>query len=57
VLLSGHHGEVDRWRREQALLITASLRPDLLEAATLSTSDRELLRHFGFAIDADRKLE
>jgi tRNA (guanine37-N1)-methyltransferase len=30
VLLSGHHAEIARWRREQALLRTARLRPDLL---------------------------
>lgn len=30
VLLSGHHGEIARWRREQALRRTAERRPDLL---------------------------
>lgn len=30
VLLSGHHAEIDRWRREQSLTITRRLRPDLL---------------------------
>ena len=30
VLLSGHHGEVERWRREQALERTRRVRPDLL---------------------------
>lgn len=33
VLLSGHHAEVARWRREQALALTARRRPDLLAAA------------------------
>lgn len=33
VLLSGHHGEVARWRRQQQLELTARRRPDLLEAA------------------------
>lgn len=33
VLLSGHHGEVDRWRIEQARKITAERRPDLLPEA------------------------
>lgn len=33
VLLSGHHAEVARWRREQALAITARRRPDLIAAA------------------------
>jgi tRNA (guanine37-N1)-methyltransferase len=31
VLLSGNHAEVDKWRKEQSLLITKALRPDLLE--------------------------
>jgi tRNA (guanine37-N1)-methyltransferase len=33
VLLSGHHGEVARWRREQSLALTARRRPDLIDAA------------------------
>lgn len=33
VLLSGHHGQIERWRRDQRLLLTAQHRPDLLEAA------------------------
>jgi tRNA (guanine37-N1)-methyltransferase len=31
VLLSGHHGEIEKWRREKALEITRYKRPDLLE--------------------------
>lgn len=31
VLLSGHHENIAKWRREQSLLITAKNRPDLLE--------------------------
>jgi tRNA (guanine37-N1)-methyltransferase len=43
VLLSGHHGRVAAWRREQALLRTLQRRPDLLEALDLSAADRKLL--------------
>ena len=43
VLLSGHHGEVDRWRRREALRRTAERRPDLLEAASLTDADRRTL--------------
>ena len=43
VLLSGHHGEVDRWRRREALRRTRERRPDLLESASLSAEDRRLL--------------
>lgn len=31
VLLSGHHANIEKWRREQALALTEKLRPDLLE--------------------------
>jgi tRNA (guanine37-N1)-methyltransferase len=43
VLLSGHHGEVDRWRRREALRRTFERRPDLLETAELSERDRAIL--------------
>jgi tRNA (guanine37-N1)-methyltransferase len=43
VLLSGDHGRVDRWRREQALLRTRQRRPDLLETASLSEQDLKFL--------------
>ncbi len=36
VLLSGHHAQIERWRRERRLALTASLRPELLEAARQS---------------------
>ena len=47
VLLSGHHGEVDRWRRREALRRTLERRPDLIEAADLSEADRRLLDEIG----------
>ena len=43
VLTSGHHAEVDRWRRQQALKRTWQRRPDLLKDAELSDEDREYL--------------
>ena len=43
VLLSGHHGHIEQGRREQSLLRTKRLRPDLLAAANLSEADRSLL--------------
>ncbi len=33
VLLSGHHGQIERWRRDQRLRLTAQYRPDLLDVA------------------------
>ena len=43
VLLSGDHGEVARWRRQQSLLRTSKRRPDLIEKAVLSKDDRKFL--------------
>jgi tRNA (guanine37-N1)-methyltransferase len=43
VLISGDHARIARWRREQSLLRTWKLRPDLLERAELSEADRVFL--------------
>lgn len=43
VLLSGNHAEIARWRRMQSLGRTWERRPDLLDEAALSKSDRQLL--------------
>ncbi len=43
VLLSGNHALVARWRREQALRRTLERRPDLLDEADLSETDRQYL--------------
>jgi tRNA (guanine37-N1)-methyltransferase len=43
ILLSGDHGKIARWRREQALLRTWQRRPDLLDKAVLSEKDRQFL--------------
>jgi tRNA (guanine37-N1)-methyltransferase len=43
ILLSGHHGEVAKWRRRQSLLRTARRRPDLLARATLTDAERAWL--------------
>jgi tRNA (guanine37-N1)-methyltransferase len=47
VLLSGHHGEVDRWRRHEALRRTLERRPDLLRSAALADADRAHLKELG----------
>ncbi len=49
VLLSGHHGEVDRWRRREALRRTLERRPDLLDGVQLSDEDRRMLVELGEA--------
>ena len=45
VLLSGDHAAVAKWKREQALMRTAQLRPDLLENAQLTADDLKFLRN------------
>lgn len=44
VLFSGHHADVARWRRREALRKTLLVRPDLLEKAELSEEDRKLIK-------------
>ena len=55
VLLSGHHGAIDAWRREQSLVLTALRRPDLLATAraegAVSAADEAVL-----ALHARRQL-
>jgi tRNA (guanine37-N1)-methyltransferase len=43
VLVSGHHGEVAKWRRRAALLKTLKMRPDLIEKAALTDEERRWL--------------
>ena len=43
VLLSGHHGEISRWRRQQQLRRTLERRPELLAKAPLSEADQAFL--------------
>ena len=51
VLLSGHHANIERWRRQQSLLRTRQLRPDLLAQAQLSLEDRHFLDETAGEID------
>lgn len=44
VLLSGHHANVERWRRDQSLLRTLRARPELLAGAEFDKKDRKFLR-------------
>ncbi|MCL6456843.1 MAG: tRNA (guanosine(37)-N1)-methyltransferase TrmD [Gorillibacterium sp.] len=43
VLISGHHANVEAWRREQSLKRTWQRRPDLLQSAVLSDKERKLI--------------
>ena len=44
ILLSGHHANIARWRRQMSLMRTRQLRPDMLENAELTAEDRAFLR-------------
>jgi len=53
VLLSGDHGAIARWRRDEALRRTAAYRPDLLAriaAGALDARDRQVLLEAGFPV-------
>lgn len=43
VLLSGHHANVDKWRRRQSLIRTRERRPDMFEKYELSKDDKKIL--------------
>ncbi|TPG21916.1 tRNA (guanosine(37)-N1)-methyltransferase TrmD [Variovorax guangxiensis] len=47
-LMSGHHAQIDRWRRDQRLALTAERRPELVDAARtagrLSRADESALK-------------
>lgn len=47
VLLSGHHANVEKWRREQSVRRTARWRPDLLKRATLTEKEKAMLKGEG----------
>jgi tRNA (guanine37-N1)-methyltransferase len=49
VLLSGHHAQINRWRRNQALLRTLERRPELLRGMPLSKLDRRFLLEQGWS--------
>ncbi|HCW26385.1 MAG TPA: tRNA (guanosine(37)-N1)-methyltransferase TrmD [Lachnoclostridium sp.] len=43
ILLSGHHANVEKWRREQSIIRTLKNRPELLEDAALSKKEQKFL--------------
>lgn len=44
VLMSGHHANIEKWRREQAIKVTLERRPDILKDAVLSKKETDFLR-------------
>jgi|SRR5690625_1700953 len=53
VLLSGHHKNIDQWRKQKALERTYKRRPDLLEQMNLTAKDKKLLKEIKNKINND----
>lgn len=51
VLYSGHHANVEKWRRENSLLNTAKKRPEMLKNAEISQKERKFLEDNGYNIE------
>jgi tRNA (guanine37-N1)-methyltransferase len=54
VLLSGHHANIAKWRREQSLLRTYERRPDLFEKVELSKKDKKFLIEQGIDLSKEK---
>lgn len=55
VLLSGHHANIQKWRRKQSLLRTMQYRSDLLEKAELTREDKKMLEEIRAELAAQKK--
>jgi tRNA (guanine37-N1)-methyltransferase len=53
VLVSGHHANIQAWRRAQSLRRTFEQRPELLESASLSPAERDLVARWTEGVDPD----
>lgn len=57
VLLTGHHENVRKWRREQSLLRTLQKRPELLSSADLTKEDKNYLKELAWKESSPQKLD
>ena len=57
VLLTGHHKNIEDWRRRQSLERTLRRRPDMLERAELTAADRRILEELRLAAEAAEGVE
>lgn len=55
VLLSGHHANIEAWRREQSVMRTAKRRPDLLKKADLTNKEWSQVRQWKKRVESRRK--
>ena len=49
ILLSGHHGNIAKWRHQQSLERTYRLRPEMLDSAPLTDADRAYIESLRLA--------
>ena len=54
ILISGHHENIRRWRREKSLELTLERRPDLLKKAELTKEDRQFLRQLSERAESEK---
>lgn len=54
VLFSGHHANIEKWRREQSVIETAKKRPDMIRTARLSEKERKLADGILFGDNAQK---
>lgn len=57
VLFSGHHANIEKWRREQSIIETAKKRPDMIKTADLSEKERKLADGILFGDNAQKDEE
>ncbi|MFC4775418.1 tRNA (guanosine(37)-N1)-methyltransferase TrmD [Paenibacillus sp. GCM10023252] len=57
ILLSGHHSNIEAWRREQSLLRTLARRPDLLDKAELTDKERRWIAERKRELELELELE
>ena len=48
ILLSGHHAEIEKWRRRESLRRTLERRPGMLGGVQLTSEDLEYLQSLGY---------
>lgn len=46
ILISGHHANIEKWKREQSLINTINKRPDMLKKAELTNKDKEFIKKY-----------
>lgn len=55
VLLSGNHGEIEKWRKQEAIKNTLIKRPDLIEAMDLNPEEIKLINEIKLRLEIDKK--